>query len=135
MRTPLWLAAVAILWTTSAASAAVLSGNLIVNGDFESTDNLKNEPTLDALDNLSPVHRWNNDTDYGKWISFWGPPSIPGGLGGFSTFDDPRDVNETGGLDRDTADIGNMKPLGGSPQSGQSCAGHGYVPAAVRPVD
>lgn len=108
MRHPYWLGGAAALLYVATTHAAVLSGNLIVNGDFESTDNLKNDPTLDASNNLIPVHRWNNDTDYGKWISYWGPPSIPGGLGGFSTFDDPRDVNETGGLDRATADIGNM---------------------------
>ncbi len=106
-RVPRILAGLWLAMSLAAPAAGALSGNLIVNGDFETTANLKNSSSLDNSNQAIPVHRWNNDTDYGMWIAKWGPPSL-GGLAGFSTYDDPRDIAETGGTTQASGDLGNM---------------------------
>ncbi len=105
MRT-LVLALVAGLGFCSTVHAA-LSGNLIQNGDFETVGNLKNSGSLDANNTFIPVHRFNQDADLGLWLAQYGPPSL-GGLGGFSTYDDPRDLAETGGDTQASGDLGSM---------------------------
>ncbi|MCC7409476.1 MAG: PEP-CTERM sorting domain-containing protein [Phycisphaeraceae bacterium] len=72
---------------------ALMSGNLVSGGDFESTSYLVNEATPDGI----LPHRFSQTYDVGKWIGHWGPPSNPGGIGGFSTYDNPRNLVETGG--------------------------------------
>lgn len=47
MRYATVLVCLVVVTISGAAGAAVLSDNLLVNGGFESTDNLKNSPTLD----------------------------------------------------------------------------------------
>jgi len=91
----------------AAPSFGTLSGNLMINGDFESTANLKNADTLDAESTLIPLHRFNQDTDLGWWLAKWGPPSISS-YAGIGVYDDPRDVGETGGITQTTGDIGDM---------------------------
>ncbi len=88
----LQLLGVALIMGAATVSAS-LSDNLVVNGDFESTANLKNDTSPDGV----PPHRFSQQYDFGKWIGHWGPATNPGGLGGFSTFDNPRDGSEVGG--------------------------------------
>ncbi len=87
-----------------AAQAAVLSGNIVTNGDFESLDNLKNDVSPDGIN----PHRFSTEYDFSKWLGIWGPPNNPGGLGGFSVYDDPRDLNVTGGDTQTTGNLGNF---------------------------
>ncbi|MCC7407580.1 MAG: PEP-CTERM sorting domain-containing protein [Phycisphaeraceae bacterium] len=92
-----------LLFTATPALAA-LSGNLVGGGDFEDTSYLVNELTPDGI----PPHRFSQTYDMGKWIAHWGPPNNPGGLGGFSTYNDPRDLNETGSHSKTTGNIGDF---------------------------
>ncbi|MCC7145426.1 MAG: hypothetical protein IT443_03195 [Phycisphaeraceae bacterium] len=86
-------------------ASAVLSGNLVGGGDFENTSYLVNETSPDAI----PPHRFSQTYDMSRWISHWGPPGNPGGLGGFSTYNNPRNLAETGGDGTQTAsNLGNM---------------------------
>ncbi|MCC7145258.1 MAG: PEP-CTERM sorting domain-containing protein [Phycisphaeraceae bacterium] len=101
--------AAALLLIVSGPAFAALSGNLIPNGDFESVDNLKTSGGNDSLNNYIPIHRSNIDTDWGRWLAMWGPPSQaddPNATAGFSTYNDPRDLAETGGDTRPTGDLG-----------------------------
>ncbi len=99
-----WFSAIAVLTFAAAAQAAVLSGNLIQGGDFEDTSYLKNAT---APDGTLP-HRFSQTYDLGMWLGHWGPPDNPGGLGGFSTYDDPRNLAETGGDTMTSGNQGNM---------------------------
>ncbi len=82
--------------------ASVLSDNILVNGDFESLANLKNAASPDGV----LPHRFSQTYDLGQWIAYWGPQTNPGGLGGFSTWDDPRDAGTAGSNNITT--IGNL---------------------------
>ncbi len=93
-------AGIAIMAASSAPAA--LSGNLIQGGDFEDTAYLKNQGSLDASETLIPVQRFNRDADLGLWLAQWGPPSL-GGFAGFSLYNDPRDLVETGATPRPAA--------------------------------
>ncbi len=86
------------------ASAAVLSDNLLQGGDFEDVSFLKNDTSPDGV----PPHKFSQEYDFGKWLAQWGPPSYPGGLGGFGLYDDPRDLSVTGGDTQATGDLGTM---------------------------
>ncbi|MCC7406930.1 MAG: hypothetical protein IT442_02585, partial [Phycisphaeraceae bacterium] len=101
MRTSLrpFLTAALLLALTGPATGA-LSGNLIPNGDFESTANLKMSGGLDSTNTYIPIHRSNIDTDWSRWLAMWGPPSQadnPAATAGFSTYNDPHNLAETGG--------------------------------------
>jgi hypothetical protein len=84
--------AVSVLLTASTTTWAAMSGNVFVNGNFESTANLKNTTQPDNV----PPHRFSQTYDLGKWIGFWGPKNVCGGgycgLAGFSTWDNPRNL-------------------------------------------
>lgn len=95
----------AALGLTASTSLASLSGNLVVNGDFESTANLK------TAANDTDIHKFSQNMDVGNWVSMWGPDTINGnGNGGFSLHDDPRavglDPKEVGSMNR-SLDAGN----------------------------
>ncbi|MCC7204491.1 MAG: hypothetical protein IT441_05380, partial [Phycisphaeraceae bacterium] len=94
------LLALCLAWPAGAA----LSDNLFVNGDFESTANIRNTTAPDGAE----PHHFSQTYDLGGWFSHWGPRNNPGGLGGISLFDDPRDVNVVGGNNMATGTLGNF---------------------------
>ncbi|MCC7145325.1 MAG: hypothetical protein IT443_02660 [Phycisphaeraceae bacterium] len=96
--------AAALFVSTGQSAWALLTGNLVSGGDFESTSALKTQASPDGI----LTHRFSQQYDVGKWLAKWGPPSQDGGFGGFSTYNNPRDVGETGGVLRDTGDLGNV---------------------------
>ncbi len=98
-----WCLSVGLL-AAGTASAAVMSGNILQGGDFEDTGHLKNAT---APDGVVP-HKFSQTYDLGMWLGHWGPPNNPGGNGGFSTYDDPRNLAETGGDTMSTGNQGNM---------------------------
>lgn len=88
-----WASFGVLMWMAFRTTAwGAMSGTVFVNGDFESTANLKNSTQPDGV----PPHRFSQTYDLDKWIGFWGPNTVCGGgycgLAGFSTFDDPRDM-------------------------------------------
>ncbi|MCC7205328.1 MAG: hypothetical protein IT441_09635, partial [Phycisphaeraceae bacterium] len=98
-----------LLLTLASPAIAALSGNLIPNGDFESTSNLKMAGGNDNSATYIPIHRSNIDTDWGRWLAMWGPPSQADNsqaLAGFSTYNDPRNLAETGGDTQTSGDLG-----------------------------
>ncbi|MCC7407582.1 MAG: PEP-CTERM sorting domain-containing protein [Phycisphaeraceae bacterium] len=97
----LMVSAVAV--SVACAAEAALSANLVQGGDFETSTYLKTAATPDGI----PVHRFSQQYDMGMWLAKWGPPS-QGGLAGFSQYDDPRDLNETGGDTQSTGDLGTV---------------------------
>ncbi|MCC7147055.1 MAG: PEP-CTERM sorting domain-containing protein [Phycisphaeraceae bacterium] len=93
------------LFVASGWASAALSGNLVGGGDFEDTSYLVNETSPRGI----LPHRFDQVNDLNRWIAHWGPPNNPGGLGGFSTYDDPRDLGETGGTgNQATSNLGNF---------------------------
>ncbi|MCC7147052.1 MAG: PEP-CTERM sorting domain-containing protein [Phycisphaeraceae bacterium] len=91
-------------WGSGWAMGAI-SGNLVGGGDFEETGYLVNETSPRGI----LPHRFDQVYDLNRWIAHWGPPSNPGGLGGFSTYNNPRDLNETGGDGTPSgSDLGNF---------------------------
>ncbi|MCC7145326.1 MAG: hypothetical protein IT443_02665 [Phycisphaeraceae bacterium] len=97
------LALVAVLFVCALPAEAGLSGNLVSGGDFEDTSYLKTDDSPDGV----LIHRFSQANDVGLWLAKWGPPS-QGGLAGFSLYDDPRDLNETGGDTQSTGDLGSV---------------------------
>jgi len=107
--------AAAMLLIGGSISFAATSPNVFVDGGFEDLSKLKNQTSPDGV----LPHKFSRQYDLGMWLGFWGPPSVEGGLGGFSTYDDPRDMaidaagNNNGYIDRGfegviADDIGNM---------------------------
>jgi hypothetical protein len=99
---PFALITALLLAVGATTHAAVLSDNIVVNGDFESTTNLKNNTSPDGV----LPHRFSQEYDFGMWLSHWGPPNNPGGLGGISTYDDPR--TDAPGNTASTGNLGNF---------------------------
>jgi hypothetical protein len=109
MRSVFMLVPAVMCMAVFTSDAAVLSGNLIQGGDFEDTGHLKTSGSWDASNNYVPIHRFNQDTDLGKWIAMWGPPSQadnPQATAGFSLWDDVR--TDPPGNNQETGDIGTI---------------------------
>ncbi len=102
------LTAVSVLLAAQSAAGA-LSDNIVGNPGFEDSSlaGFKTATSVDGDGVFHAPHKFDADNDLGRWMGVWGPPS-QGGYGGFSLYDDPRDINETGGNTMASGDLGNL---------------------------